>query len=112
MNFFNLFLTIIFSYIFISYLDFRELGFVYTKTLQELITFLLIVYIWRVQINDEIKILPEISRIKKNILKFSYKCLESATSLAMMTMGFEVCTYCAARMNVNELATWILFVYI
>lgn len=27
-------------------------------------------------------------------------------------MGFEVCTYCAARLSVNELATWILFVYI
>lgn len=112
MNFVNLLVTIFFSYVFIWKLDYREFGFVYTKTLQELVSFGFVVHIWVNSIPSEIKEFAGFSKIFEGFCKFLYGSLENAFSLAMMVMGFEVCTYCAARLNVNELATWILFVYI
>ena len=93
-------------------MDFKEFGYVYTKSVQEVISFGFTAYVWLKLIPDEVKIWTPISQVLDKIGTFIKKCIENAFSLAIMVLGFEVCTYCAARLNVTELATWILFVYV
>ena len=56
---------------------------------------------------------PSLRNLFRNIFAFIANSLNTLATYIGLLIGFEVNTYCASLVpDINELATWVIFVYI
>ena len=113
MNVLSIFICIFFSYIFILTLNFKALGYIYTKTLQEFIIAIFSCYILKYKIDKALFVIPKMKNLFDNFFNFISIAFNTLVTFIGLLVSFEINTYCAAIIpNINELASWIIFVYL
>ena len=102
-----------FSKLFIDYMGYMAYGYIYTKTIQEVVILAITIYIIRNRMNRETLIAPSYKAVSNGFSDFGLYVLTSVMSFAGTLAGFETNTYCAALSHDDDqLAVWILFVYL
>ena len=111
-NTLSIFVVLIFGKIFFFDFDLKELGFAYTKIVQEAINSIVFIIITIKYSKKEILIKPKFKKILKNIPKFfTKKSLSTLLSYYGEFISFELNMYYAALLyNILELDIWVTII--
>ena len=110
-NFTSIIMVIIFGRILMLDFNFREIGYAYTKLMQEGINFLLFIIILKKKVHKKSILMPSLSSLFKGLFTYLYNSFSSILSFYGEFIAFECNTYYAALLfNIHLFDSWVALV--
>jgi len=110
LNIGSILIVILFGKLFIVDLGYHEIGIVYTKLIQEILSFIYLVYLMMRRANKETLVLPSTSLFLDELQPFLKKNVFSLLGVYGEYLAFEINTFFAAQLhNVADIAAWYTF---
>jgi Na+-driven multidrug efflux pump len=110
LNLGSILIVVIFGKVFIVDLAYREIGIVYTKLIQEVLSFIYLAYLMLRRAKKETLVQPSVGLLFADLRPFLKKNIFSLFGVYGEYLAFEINTFFAAQLhNVDDIAAWYTF---